>query len=63
LEIRIEWTEWFGIWLFWRLSPHLLKEGAKDKAQEMAKAMKEKGEPLEKISKFIELSKEEIEKL
>jgi hypothetical protein len=33
------------------------------KAREMAKTMKKEGEPLEKISRYTGLSKEEIEKL
>jgi hypothetical protein len=40
-----------------------VKEGSKDKAIEMAKVMKMEGEPVEKISKYTGLSKEEIEKL
>ena len=38
-------------------------EGEKKKAVEMAKVMKKEGEPVEKISKYTALSKEEIEKL
>ena len=40
-----------------------IEEGLKKGKIEMAKAMKEEGEPLEKISKFTGLSKEEIKKL
>jgi MoaA/NifB/PqqE/SkfB family radical SAM enzyme len=39
------------------------KEGAKDKAVEIAKKALEKGNPLEFISEITGLSKEEIEKL
>jgi predicted transposase YdaD len=39
------------------------KEGAKDKAVEIAKKALEKGNPIEFISEITGLSKEEIEKL
>jgi len=39
------------------------EEGKADKAVEIAKAMKDEGEPIEKISRYTGLSKEEIEKL
>ena len=39
------------------------KVGYDKKALEMAKAMKNEGEPIEKISRYTRLSKEEIEKL
>jgi predicted transposase YdaD len=37
--------------------------GEKNRTIEMAKAMKKEGEPIEKISKYTGLSKEEIEQL
>jgi len=40
-----------------------LKEGEKKKAMEMAKTMKQEGEPLERIKKYTGLSKVEIERL
>ncbi len=40
-----------------------LEKGRKETFKEMAKKMKMEGEPLEKISKYTGLSKEEIEKL
>jgi len=40
-----------------------VEEGGKKKAMEMAEVMKKEGEPVEKISKYTGLSKEEIEKL
>jgi len=39
------------------------KEGAQDERIKMAKAMKKEGEPIDKISKYTGLSKEEIEEL
>lgn len=39
------------------------KVGYDKKAREMAKTMKNEGEPIEKISRYTNLSKEEIEKL
>ena len=39
------------------------EEGEKNKAVEMAKTMKRDNEPVDKISKYTGLSKEEIEKL
>ena len=39
------------------------ERGEKNKATEMAKEMKKEGEPVEKISKYTGLSKEEIEQL
>jgi DNA repair protein RadC len=39
------------------------EEGKKEKAIEMAKKMKKKGEPVETISEYTGLSKEEIEKI
>jgi predicted transposase/invertase (TIGR01784 family) len=39
------------------------KVGYDKKAREMAKTMKKEGEPIEKISRYTNLSKEEIEKL
>jgi DNA repair protein RadC len=39
------------------------KEGAEHKAKEMARAMKQKGEPIEKIIDYTGLSKETIEQL
>ena len=38
-------------------------KGKDEKAREMAKIMKNEGEPIEKISRYTNLSKEEIEKL
>ena len=38
-------------------------KGKDEKAREMAKTMKNEGEPIEKISRYTNLSKEEIEKL
>ena len=38
-------------------------KGKDEKAREMAKIMKNEGEPIEKISRYSNLSKEEIEKL
>jgi len=40
-----------------------IEEGEENKAREMAAAMKNEGEPIEKISTYTGLSKEEIEKL
>jgi len=40
-----------------------IKEGKKKKAVEMAKEMKKEGEPIDKIRRYTQLSKEEIEKL
>jgi predicted transposase/invertase (TIGR01784 family) len=37
--------------------------GKDEKTREMAKTMKREGEPIEKISRYTGLSKEEIEKL
>jgi len=39
------------------------KEGEKKKAIEMAKTMKQKGEPIEKIIEYTGLTKREIEKI
>ena len=39
------------------------KLGYDKKTREMAKTMKKEGEPIEKISRYTRLSKEEIEKL
>jgi hypothetical protein len=39
------------------------KVGYDKKAREMAKTMKNEGEPIEKISRYTNLSKEEIQKL
>jgi predicted transposase YdaD len=39
------------------------KKGEEKKAKKMAKAMKEEGEPIEKIEKYTGLSREEIENL
>lgn len=39
------------------------KEGKKEKALDMAKAMKQDGEPLEKILKYTQLSEKDIQKL
>jgi predicted transposase/invertase (TIGR01784 family) len=38
-------------------------KGREKKAREMAKTMKNEGEPIEKISRYTNLSKEEIQKL
>ena len=40
-----------------------IKKGEENKAKEMAKRMKQKGENIEKIAEYTALSKEEIEKL
>jgi predicted transposase/invertase (TIGR01784 family) len=38
-------------------------KGREENAREMAKTMKNEGEPIEKISRYTNLSKEEIQKL
>ncbi|MGD2088566.1 MAG: hypothetical protein PVH61_20480 [Candidatus Aminicenantes bacterium] len=40
-----------------------IDKGKDEKTREMAKTMKKEGEPIEKISRYTGLSKEEIEKL